>query len=109
MENNSAKMWALGILVGATFLVIVWQWSNINPIQDVAQSNQSDIWQQIKQATEETGQNISDSFTLGTERLNDIADEAAKVEKQQALVNEAREYLNEKNNTTTTSTENITE
>ena len=96
-ESGGIKNLILLILVILFTGIIAWQWIASNPFSNVAEENYF-----LSQIKEETGdsvdsfQEIKDSVEQGKENLKNTGNELSKQAKQEQLLEEAIQYLKDK-------------
>ncbi len=96
-ERNKILLLTLLVVVATGF--IGWQWVRFAPWSKTV-SNPSPELQQAGAEIQNTVEQMKESFSVGQDQVEAIADEASKVPEQQELLQTASEYILDKQKTT---------
>jgi len=105
-SENKNKYIALFILVFLSTSVIIWQYIKINPFE-LSNNNKDNTFQEVGEGIEETFLDIGDSWGIAKELIDDSVGDIEKELQREALLEEAKKYLEEKNNTEEDSVEEL--
>jgi len=108
-EADENKKVVLFILVGVFLLFIVSQWIKYKPTRRSASDNATKLyWTEFEQRFSGTKESFENNFEIAEIQFNNIKEEAEQEIRQEVLLENVKEYLEKKKNSTSsnaTSTE----
>lgn len=99
LEDDNNKKNLAFILAAIFFVVLAFQWVNYNPVRNIPK-NEDDFWQKIDLGVEQAGDSLQYSFEQSQVNFNNINTEFEQDLKQAALLEETKQFLEEKKNST---------
>lgn len=102
-ENRDNKFILVYILAGIFFGAIVYQWFKFAPYR-ANPKNKDNTWPEISQRASQALGAITDSFGAVQEKVSVLQEEAVQAAKQEIILEQAKKYLENLENSTSTST-----
>ncbi len=100
LGNEKNKKVLLFVLVSFFIVAIFWAWLKTEPIKNAGTQTDDQFWAELASQSGDTFQAISNDFEITKAELDNVKNDLEIAANQQALLEAAQEYLDEKASTT---------
>ncbi len=93
LDNNPSKIFLTVFLVIVFFATIFWQWWEFNPLKRVDTGQTAEVWTEIFDEGNKALELAGEDLGIGLDKVSEFPEDFARQQKQQELLENTQEYL----------------